>query len=199
MFYEIRFPEEISMRSKTSIEFSTDVIVYKNGREQRVSNRQPKMVYDVTIDIRTKKEIDLLMDFFRLVKGRYIGFRYKDWLDFSVEKQVIFKSDGITKNFQLTKTYISLLDGKSRLREIIKPVEGTVKLFINDSELNSFEIDYSLGKITLPAAPAENSLLKATFEFDVPARFDTDTLEIGMHDAQSGEIKNIRIVEINDL
>jgi uncharacterized protein (TIGR02217 family) len=133
------------------------------------------------------------------VKGRCIGFRYKDWLDFSVEKQVIFKSDGVTKSFQLVKSYANTIDGKSRLREITKPVEGTVRVFIDDSELDSFDIDCSRGKIFLTAAPAQNSLLKATFEFDVPARFDTDLLEIGMHDASSGEIKNLRIVEIGDL
>jgi uncharacterized protein (TIGR02217 family) len=199
MFYEVRFPEEISMRSKTSIEFDTNIVIYKNGREQRIANRQPRMVYGVSIDRRTKKEIDLLVDFFRLVRGKCIGFRYKDWLDFSAEKQVIFKSDGVTKNFQLVKTYTSLSGKESRLREITKPVEGTVKLFIDNSELDSFKIDYSRGKIFLSAAPAENSLLRATFEFDVPVRFDTDLLEIDMHNAHSGEIKNLRIVEINDL
>ncbi|MDR2077628.1 MAG: DUF2460 domain-containing protein [Rickettsiales bacterium] len=199
MFYETRFPEEISIRSKTSIEFDTNIVSCKNGREQRTPNKQPRMVYDVFIDIRAKKEIDMLIDFFRMVKGRCIGFRYKDWLDFSAEKQVIAKADGTAKHFQLIRGYASLSNGKSRLREITKPVEGTVRVFINNGEVNSFGVNYSKGEIILPSAPEKNSLVKASFEFDVPARFDTDILEISMHNAQSGEVKNLRIVEINEL
>ncbi|MDR2778224.1 MAG: DUF2460 domain-containing protein, partial [Rickettsiales bacterium] len=61
MFYEIRFPEEISIRSKTSVKFDTNIVASKSGKEQRISNGQSRMVYDIAVDTRTKKEIDMLI------------------------------------------------------------------------------------------------------------------------------------------
>ncbi|GHU27170.1 glycoside hydrolase family 24 [Bacilli bacterium] len=197
MLYEIRFPEEISIKSRTMIEFDTNVIPSKNGKEQRAANRNARMVYEIASDVKTKNEIDNIINFFRLVEGRSIGFRYKDWLDFYVNRQVIGKADGLKKNFQLVKMYSNATDSSfSYLRKITKPVEGTVKIYVNDEEIYLFDVDHSTGNVSLNTAPAENSIVKATFEFDVPARFDTDTLEIRMLDRQSGEIGNTRIIEI---
>ena len=40
MFYDIKFPEHISNKFSTEINFNTDIISNKNGREQRVLNRK---------------------------------------------------------------------------------------------------------------------------------------------------------------
>ncbi|MDR1494460.1 MAG: DUF2460 domain-containing protein [Rickettsiales bacterium] len=197
MFYEIRFPEEVSIKSKTTLEFDTNVLMSKNGKEYRVPNRKCRMVYDIVGDLRTENDIDRIMNLFRLVRGRSIGFRYKDWLDFHVEKQILARADGISTDFQLLKTYPNPVDGAlSYLREITKPVEDTVKVYINDEETDQFEVNYSSGKISTALMPDKNALVKASFDFDVPVRFDTDRLEIRMQDRSAGEIGNLRLVEI---
>ncbi|MDR1425796.1 MAG: DUF2460 domain-containing protein [Rickettsiales bacterium] len=197
MFYEVKFPEEISIKSTVSIEFDTNIITSKNGNEFRAANRKCRMVYDVCGDIGTKNDLDRIADFFRLVRGRSIGFRYKDWLDFHGEKQFIGRSDGLSKKFQLVKIYSNPIDGTlSYVREITKPVVDGVKIYVDDEEIEQFTVDHTSGQIFLDTAPDENSVLRATFDFDVPVRFDTDRLEIHMHDRMSGEIGNVRIVEI---
>jgi uncharacterized protein (TIGR02217 family) len=44
--------------------------------------------------------------------------------------------------------------------------------------------------------PANGASVAAGFEFDVPARFDTDKLEISLAGFKAGQIPNIPIVEV---
>jgi uncharacterized protein (TIGR02217 family) len=197
MFYEIRFPEEIPIKSVTTIEFDTNVVTSKNGKESRTANRKCRMIYNISSGMERRDNLDKITDFFRLVKGRGIGFRYRDWLDFHAERQVIAKSDGLTGEFQLIKVYSNPLDGSlSYIREITKPLGGSVKIYIDDGETDQFEVDSSSGKIYMDTVPSENSIVRATFDFDVPVRFDTDRLEIHMQDRLTGEIGSMRIIEI---
>jgi uncharacterized protein (TIGR02217 family) len=46
------------------------------------------------------------------------------------------------------------------------------------------------------AIPGSGQLVTAGFEFDVPARFDTDRLEINIQGFRHGAIPSIPIVEI---
>ena len=104
MFYEINFPENISIKSKYYIEYNTNINKSKNGREQRISNTEkPLLYYNIVSGIKTKDDIDSIIKLFKLVKGRAIGFRFKDWLDYSVKNQTIGIGDGETKEFQLIK------------------------------------------------------------------------------------------------
>ncbi|MDR3078617.1 MAG: DUF2460 domain-containing protein [Rickettsiales bacterium] len=197
MFYELRFPEEIPIKSKTLLEFDTNVVTAKNGEEHRTANRKCRMVYSVLGDLRTEGEIARIRDFFRLVQGRAIGFRYKDWLDFHGERQVIAEADGLATHFQLLKAYHNPEDGSlSYLRRITKPVKDTLRVYLDDEETDQFEVDYTTGVLVLPVAPNESSIVRASFDFDVPVRFDTDRLEINMRDLSSGEVGPLVLVEI---
>jgi uncharacterized protein (TIGR02217 family) len=61
-----------------------------------------------------------------------------------------------------------------------------------------FEVDASSGVVTLsPSAdPAIGAVVTAGFLFDVPARFDTDYLEIDVSSFEAGAIPKIPIIEI---
>jgi uncharacterized protein (TIGR02217 family) len=200
MFYELLFPESISVKSTSLIEFNTNIIETKNGREQRISNRtSAKMTYNIVRGIETKADLDYIMKLFRITKGSGIGFRFKDWLDYSANNQIVGIGNGIDKVFQLVKLYIIIVDEQSIVysRKIIKPVEGTVNISINDIAVsNGISINYRNGQITFDSAPAEDDVVTAGFEFDVPVRFDSDILELSMNDLHSGELKNIKLVEI---
>ena len=45
-----------------------------------------------------------------------------------------------------------------------------------DEQLFNWSCDYSAGLITFNVAPAVNTLVVASFNFDVPVRFDTDSM-----------------------
>lgn len=194
-FLEMRFPESIAFNSSSIVEFNTTIVQTKNGSEQRNVNwLNNKMKFNVVNGIKTKAELNSLLSFFRNVKGRAYGFRFKDWSDYNAENQAIGVGDGETKEFQLIKTYT--INGNTYIRKILKPVISTVHVFIDNVESENFDIDFSSGLITFTTAPQINSQISATFEFDVPVRFDSDLLEISMDTLNTGNIKNITLVEI---
>jgi uncharacterized protein (TIGR02217 family) len=59
-------------------------------------------------------------------------------------------------------------------------------------------IDATAGMVTFApgAVPSTGAIVTAGFFFDVPARFDTDFLEIDMQAFEAGAIPNIPIIEI---
>lgn len=197
MFYEIRFPESISIKSTTSINFNTNITSSKNGKEKRIINRSESiMVYDIVSGVKSKQDIEEVTKLFRLVKGRAIGFRYKDWLDYSAINQQIDIGDGEKTKFQLIKTYTDLNSKNKYIREIKKPVENTVKISLDNIPNKSFSVDYTNGNIIFKETPANSTIITASFEFDVPVRFDSDELEISLDSLNSGKIKDIRLIEI---
>ena len=77
-------------------------------------------------------------------------------------------------NFQLRKQYIS---GNTTVnRPVTKPVEDSYSIFIDgieQVEAVDYTLDTTTGVITFNTAPANNEVITANFEFDIPVRFDT--------------------------
>lgn len=195
-FLEIRFPESIAFNSSSILEFNTTIIKSKNGYEQRNINwNTNKMKFNIINGIKTKAELDEVITFFRNVRGAGYGFRFKDWTDYQAENQYIGVGNGKTKEFQLIKSY-RVSDNIVYYRKITKPVISTVRVFINDIESKDFNIDLTTGLITLNTVPEIDSIIKANFEFDVPVRFENDIMEITMNSINSGNIKDITLIEI---
>ena len=200
MFYEFRFPEAISMKSTISVEFNTNVMVSNNGQEQRIANREySRLVYNVANGLKTKRDLEEIIKLFRIVKGKNIGFRFKDWTDYYVKNQIIGLGTNDNKIYQLVKSYNIFIDDENIIyvRKITKPVKDTVKIFVNDIDVtNSTSINYKNGEVNFKIAPGENEIISASFEFDVPVRFDTDNLEFNLNSLNSGKIKDIKLIEI---
>ena len=194
-FLEIRFPDSISFNSSTILEFNTTIITSKNGKEYRNVNwNNNKMKFNIVNGIKTKTELDEVIKFFRNVKGKAYGFRFKDWTDFSAVNQQIGIGDGETKEFQLIKTYT--INGNTYTRKIKKPVISTIKVFLDGIETNDFSIDLTNGLITFEVAPSDTTIITANFEFDVPVRFNNDLLEVSLNSLSSGKINNLELIEI---
>lgn len=194
MFYDIVFPESISMKSSYIIEYNTIINKSKNGNELRISNYDyPLLSYNVINDIKTKKELENIINFFKLVKGRAYGFKFKDWLDYKATNQNIAVADGEQKEFQLIKTYN--INNRVQIRKITKPKQ--VSIFVNNQNIiENININYSNGIITFNTPPKKDTIISASFEFYVPVRFDNDKIEIVMKNEKVGEIKDLKIVEL---
>lgn len=193
-FLETRFPESISFNSSSILEFNTSIITTKNGSEQRNINwSSNKMKFNIINGIKTKKELEEIIAFFRNTKGRAYAFRFKDWSDYSAENQLIGIGDGEKKDFQLIKNYT--INGNHYIRKITKPVISTIKIFINETITEDLKIDLTTGIITFNEAPSMDTKINASFEFDIPVRFDSDILEITMDTINSGKIKDITLIE----
>jgi uncharacterized protein (TIGR02217 family) len=203
-FHEIRFPTAIAFHSSGGPERKTEIVTLGSGYEERngvwsASRRR----YDVGYGVRTLDNIHAVVAFFEARNGRLYGFRFKDFSDFkscpplaaiTPLDQPIATGDGSTKSFQLRKTYSSGPAAFSRA--IQKPVAGSVRVAVAGVEQSGFTLDSSSGLLTLAAAPPTGAAVTAGFEFDVPVRFDTDSLAINLAAFRAGEIPSIPLIEI---
>lgn len=189
-FEEVRLPDDISFGVFGGPEFHTNILLAVDGKEYRNINRiYPRNRYQFSYLLKSKNQIDNLITFFRARKGRAIGFRFKDYTDYQATNQLIAIADGQEKIFQLVKSY------EDQIRIIKKPVNNTVRIFINNQEIFP-EIDYTLGKIYFSNAPEKNAVITASFEFDVPVRFENDYLKISIDSNNYYSVKEIQLLEI---
>lgn len=196
-FTEVCFPTDIAYGSSGGPEYSTDIVITHGGYEQRNINwAQARAKYNVAHGIKTQAQLDILIAFFRARKGRANGFRFKDWSDYKATGQTIGTGNGTNKVFQLIKTYESGSVYETRI--INKPVSGSVSVYKNSvlQSESAYSLDTSNGVITFIAAPANNVVITADFEFDVPVRFDTDRLSAILDSYGVTSWNDIPLVEI---
>ncbi|MFY9589537.1 DUF2460 domain-containing protein [Rickettsia endosymbiont of Halotydeus destructor] len=196
-FAEVQFPPEISYGSKGGPQFSTDIVTTFSGHEQRNINwQEARARYDISSGIKTEKQWQQLIAFFRSRRGRAIGFRYKDFADYRAAHQIIGNGNGQQKEFQLVKQYIS--GDYNYTRIINKPVNNNFcKIYIDSMPIDQgFSIDFTTGIVTFNLAPRNGEEITADFEFDVPVRFDTDHLDLSLDSFAIGSWGNIPLVEI---
>jgi len=203
-FHEIRFPTAIAFHSTGGPERKTEIVTLGSGFEERngvwlASRRR----YDVGYGVKTLDDVHAVIAFFEARSGRLYGFRFKDFADFkscapgaaiSPADQPIGVGDGAARSFRLVKTYAS--GPTAWTRAVAKPVAGTVRVAVAGVEQSGFTVDATTGAVSLAAAPPPGAAVTAGFEFDVPVRFDTDSLSINLAGFRAGEIPSIPIVEI---
>lgn len=192
-FREVQFPTGISRGASGGRTFRTTVVAASSGTEQRIAQwSSPLGEWDVSHALRTPTQMEDLQAFFYAIGGRADSFRFKDWGDYAVTTaQATVQLT--TTTFQLTRRYA--YGGLSHARPIKKPVAATTHVWHTGSEVvGGWTVDTTTGIVTFGAAPGY--VPDATFEFDVPARFDVDSLAVELQDAEIRNWEGIRIVEV---
>ncbi len=195
-FHEVQFPTDISYGSSGGPEYSTDIVITHGGHEQRNVNwAESRAVYNVTHGVKTQTQLDALIAFFRARQGRAYGFRFKDWSDYSATTQLIGSGTGALTIFQLVKNYTS--GSETFVRTVNKPVDNSVSIYVDSVlQTSGVSINYATGVVTFTTPPANGLAVTATFEFDVPVRFDTDRLSVSLDSYGVNSWNNINLVEI---
>ena len=195
-FHEVRFPDDIAYGATGGPAYSTSVVATASGYEQRNMNwSAARGAWDVSSGLKKPSQLDLLIAFFRARKGKAYGFRFKDWTDYKATGQLLGTGNGANKVFQLVKIYAS--GAGSETRTITKPVLGTVKPYLAGVlQASGWSINTATGVLTFSTAPAQGVAVTADFEFDVPVRFDTDSMEATIENFNINEWPSIPIVEI---
>jgi uncharacterized protein (TIGR02217 family) len=128
-----RFPDNVSLGASGGPGYLTDIVTVNSGAESRNQNwTQARAVYEVSHAARLPAEHTVLRDFFRSVKGRTHGFRFKDHLDYSVTVSTGVLGAGVGTGYptyQLAKNYAS--GALTETRTISKPVSGTIAVYRN--------------------------------------------------------------------
>ncbi|MCA2993304.1 DUF2460 domain-containing protein [Gemmatimonas sp.] len=204
-FHEVRFPDTISRGARGGPERRTQIVTLSSGDEERnASWANSRRRYDVAYGIRRADDLAAVVAFFEARNGRLHGFRFKDWSDYrsglpsaaiAATDQPIGTGTGSQTAFQLTKRYASGVQFWTRT--IAKPVAGTVVMALGGVPQGSgWSVDLATGIVTFLTAPGSGVAITAGFEFDVPVRFDNDTLDVTLDVERLGSITSIPLVEI---
>jgi uncharacterized protein (TIGR02217 family) len=204
-FHEVRFPTAIALESTGGPTRRTDVVSLGSGFEERNATwANSRRKYDVGYGVKSLDDIHAVIAFFEARMGRLYGFRFKDFADFkscaplqtvSATDQSLGSGDGGATRFQLVKRYAS--GAYVWTRTIKKPVEGRVKIAVAGVEAtHGWSVDTATGIVAFAVAPAMGAAVTAGFEFDVPVRFDTDSLSINLANFLAGDVPSIPLLEI---
>lgn len=200
-FVEQQFPPEISYGSKGGPSFSTDVFTATSGAEQRNINWElSRCRYDVSHGIKTRAQMDDIIEFFYAMKGKAIGFRFKDWSDYTLTDGQIGVGTGVLTTFQIKKLYT--VGSETYSRNLKKIVASTLVVKVNGvtkTITTDYTVDLNTGIITFVVAPTNTHPVTATCEFDVPVRFDTDEMNITQEAFELETWDSIPLVEIKPL
>lgn len=195
-FHEIRFPDDIAYGASGGPEYLTTVVATASGFEQRNVNwAAARGKWNVASGLKHQFQLDTLIAFFRARKGRAYGFRFKDWTDYKATGQALGTGDGTNKSFQLVKAYVSGAGSDTRI--IAKPVQGTVVPYLAGiKQTSGWSVNTTTGVLTFLVAPAQGVAVTADFEFDVPVRFDTDSMAVTIEQIDLHQWSDILIIEI---
>lgn len=194
-FHDVRFPLHLAFGTRGGPLRPTEVLQFANGREMRnARGRHSRRRYNAVAGLKSREQAIELLQFYESRFGPLHGFRFRDPLDHEVDNEIAI-GDGTRTEFQLTKTYGAPPNIYSR--PITKPAPGTVRIFVDGVE-SAVSVDHLRGLISFSTAPNEGAIISAQFEFDVPVRFGSDSLDIVLDDFGATQIEDIPLIEILD-
>ena len=173
-FIEIRFPEDIGYGTVGGATYKTIIATQYSGAESRAKSWQyPLQKYNIVYEVKSITAINILNNFFNATGGRFSGFRFKDFNDFSsspdgfstpqeTDQEILTYPnltgpDGITANYQVIKQYT--VGGISQIR-IIKKIVTPIQLYyplisgIREDSIGAVLLDPNTGILTFPANDA---------------------------------------------
>ncbi len=184
-FMERSFPTCVSFGSQGGPGFKTSVFTFDSGiTADSIDWERMRARYEATFENATPAEVEEVENFFYGMRGKAIGFRYKDWSDYQISNQNVGVGTGTATTFQIFKRYQS---GQNIFDRIIKkPVIASSQISLDGVSLlegsDYFMVD-SEGQIAFPTPPASGAIIRIDYiEYDVPVRFDTDYLNISYDD-----------------
>ena len=192
LFHDVLFPLSVGFGASGGPEIRTEIAPLASGREYRGQNlAQSRRRYDAGVGIKSLSDLQTLLAFFEARRGQLYGFRFRDPLDHMAVDEMIGQGDGNTTTFQLTKSY------GAYIRTITKPVAGSCVLSA-DANPVSANVDYQTGQVSFDEPPDVGVPLKASFEFDVPVRFDMEHLSVSIETFGAGKVIHIPLIEVID-
>ncbi|MBL4871005.1 MAG: DUF2460 domain-containing protein [Robiginitomaculum sp.] len=203
-FHNVSFPLPLAFGASGGPQRQTEIVTLASGHEQRnTSQFSSRRRYDAGIGVKSLADVQLLIAFFEARRGQYHGFRFRDPIDYSSAlgkdpvsnvDQVLGVGDGVQSDWQLRKVYGDMEGSWHRV--ISKPIIGSVVIALDGVETNTAQIDHGTGIVSLSTPPANGVIITAGFEFDVPVRFDADSLNTSLESFGAGGVVHIPLVEI---
>lgn len=158
-FKEVRFPTDIAYGSRGGAGYRTTVSETQSGFESRNQDwSTTRHRYNAAYGTRTHAQLEAVLALFHAMRGRFHGFRFKDWLDYkscavdstpAATDQQIGTGNGSAVAYQLAKLYS--YGGETYSRTIAKPVAGSVLVAIQNIPDPRWTVNTTTGVVTFTA------------------------------------------------
>lgn len=208
------FPEKISFGAQADPTWSTTIVETVSGRESSIQNwAEARHRYDVALAVRTASDYQAVRAHFHMVRGRAVGFLFRDPLDYTVSatagKVLSAAGAAISANgtYQLFKRYGS---GSSAYdRKITRPDSPIVVYRTRSGNTTDITgagaaVTYTTGAVVITGHASGDTYAWAG-SFKVPCRYDTDRLPSVIVNRQPGEtgellvqVESIPVLEIRE-
>lgn len=172
-FYEQRLDLGINYGATFGPRFNTAILTQSDGQEQRRALWSQPLIVAQIGDRRVKesKLLDLIA-FHATVKGAFDGFRLRDWSDYKAINQTVGTGNGTEQSWQLVKRYS--ISTATVTRPITKPIAAGFQVFVDGTPTaTGWSLDTTTGILYTELTGA----ITATFEFDIPVRFEQDKID----------------------
>ena len=206
-FHDVRLPEDVERGAQGGPQFKTTILTLGSGYEKRnIDWSQTRGFWGIGYGIQNKSDFTTVIDFFHARQGRAHSFRFKDWSDFELTQTTIGTTDTSTSTFQIFKEYTS--GSITYTKNLEKIVSGSVTAYVNsvsqtvvyDTSPAPTEVAVNTltGIVTLGTTHAATSGqdVDIVCEFDIPVRFDTDSLDINLLHFDAGSVPDLPVVEV---
>jgi uncharacterized protein (TIGR02217 family) len=200
-----RLPEGIERGSQFGPTFRNVIQEAISGNEQRFAQwTKCRGVGDLSYGLLTSAnplgDFAAILALWRAHFGSLYPFRFRDWSDYVATHEVFGTGDGAKTQFQLSKTYdpqLILLGvaGTFFYVRAITLLATTPEIRINNVVTTAYSISAS-GMVTFTTAPAASAQLTWSGTFDVPVRFDMDTLPVVMNEADLAAVRSMPVKEV---
>lgn len=189
-FIETRLLDELAYGFSGGPQWRTMVTPLRNRFERRnIQGSRPQHRFSGSFDRREAGVVATLLATHNATYGAAVGFRFKNWLDFTATAQLLPAGTGAARTVQLTKAYT--FGASSVAVPIRKPVAATVTLTADGSPL-AHSLDAATGMVTYTASPG--AVVRWSGEFDLPVRFATDDFSATM-DTFGATTVDIELIE----
>jgi len=173
-FNDTRLLDGVMYGSEFSQEFKTTIITTRGGAERRnIEWSMPLGRYRVLYKL-TNAHAMQIRNAHLACLGSAIGFRFKDWVDYSATNEKIGVTQKGLNKLQLIKSYN--FGGVELNKKIFKPVKKTVTITIKNKQATNAYIDYSTGEVSFNY-DADGDIVYWSGEYDIPVRFASDRLD----------------------
>ena len=204
-FDDVDFPLALGSGASVTPGFSTAIVTTASGYEQRnVDWASARLRFDAGPGVRSETDLQTLIAFFRARRGAAKAFRFRDPYDHSssamtgtptAADQLIGVGDGIQTRFSLTKSYGTA--GDAEHRPITRPVAASVLVSVDGTAVSGWSLAPK-GVISFTVPPPAGKQVRAGFYFDVPVRFETDSLSIDSASFLAGEAATVPLIEVRE-
>lgn len=203
-FYEQQLNLGINYGAVFGPRFNTAILTQSDGQEQRRALwSQPLLVAQLGEKRVTQSELDTLIAFHNETKGSFKGFRLRDWSDYKAVNQAIGTGDGSVQSWQMVKTYS--LSSATVTRPITKPILSGCTVAVDGTPVDpwpggtptggaGWSLDTTAGILYTQVTGA----ITATFEFDVPVRFEQDKIDFTFDARGLFTLAQLTCTEIRD-